>query len=120
MLKGLGNIAALMKQAQTMGPRMQEINEKLKTDRVSGTAGAGMVTVHVDGLGSVLSVDIDQVLIDKGDFEMVKDLLPAAINQAVAKANELKVEQMGSLTGDIELPAGLDDMMKKFMGPTDE
>ena len=45
MFKGLGNIASLMKQAQTMGPKMQEAMDELKTKQVTGTAGGGMVTV---------------------------------------------------------------------------
>ena len=85
-LGGLGNIAALMKEAQNIGPKMQEVTEKLKTERVSGTAGGGMVTVHATGHGQVLSIEFDSVLTEKADMEMVKDLLPAAINDALSKS----------------------------------
>lgn len=120
MLKGLGNlgnIAGMIKQAQEMGPKMQEAQERLKLKSVAGTAGGGMVTVHADGLGTVTKIEIDPVLIEKNDFEMVQDLLPAAINQAAAKAKELHVEEMKAVTGDLPLPGGLEDTLKNFLSP---
>ena len=116
-LGGLGNIAALMKQAQTIGPKMEEVTARLKTQTVSGTAGAGMVTVHADGLGTITKIEIDPVLIEKSDFEMVQDLLPAAINDAVSKAKQLHVEEMQAVTGDLPLPGGMEDALKNFMNP---
>ncbi|MEM7456428.1 MAG: YbaB/EbfC family nucleoid-associated protein [Planctomycetota bacterium] len=119
MFKGLGNIAQLLKQANTIGPKMEQINEELKNKRVSGSAGGGMVTVHANGHGHVLSIDVDPVLIEKGDVEMVKDLLPSAINQAVAAAKQLHVESMQSLTGGMQLP-GMEDAFKQLAGGLDE
>jgi DNA-binding YbaB/EbfC family protein len=116
MFKGIGNIASLVKQAQTMGPKMQEALEALKTRRVSGTAGGGMVTVHADGVGNILSVEIDPILEEKKDLEMIKDLLPAAINQAIAKQKELHMEAMQGVTGDLPLPGNMEDMLKNLMG----
>jgi DNA-binding YbaB/EbfC family protein len=115
-LGGLGNIASLMKEAQNIGPKMQEVAEKLKRERVSGTAGGGMVTVHASGHGQILSVEFDSVLTEKADMEMVKDLLPAAVNDALTKSAELKAEMMQSVTGDIPIPGNIGDMMKQFMG----
>ena len=115
-LGGLGNIASLMKEAQNIGPKMEAIAEKLKQERVSGTAGGGMVTVHASGHGQVLSIDIDPVLAEKADMEMVKDLLPAAINDALKKSAELKAEMMQSVTGDLPIPGDIGNMMKQFMG----
>ena len=76
MLKGLGNIAALMKNAQNIGGKMGEIGDELKAKRVSGSAGGGMVTVEANGLGHILSVKLDPVLVEKQDAEMIQDLLP--------------------------------------------
>lgn len=115
-LGGLGNIAALMKEAQNIGPKMQEVAEKLQQERVTGTAGAGMVTVHASGQGQVLSIEFDSVMIEKADMEMVKDLLPAAVNEALAKSAELKAEMMQEATGDLPIPGDLGDMMKQFLG----
>ena len=116
MFKGLGNLASLIKQAQSMGSQMPVKTEELKSKRVTGNAGGGMVSVQADGLGMVLSVTIDDILRDKGDMEMVQDLLPAAINDAMAKAKALHVEMMQEFTGDIPLPAGFDDMLKQMSG----
>ncbi len=119
MLKGLGNIASLMKQAQTMGPKMQEAMEELKTKQVAGTSGGGMITVNANGVGLVTSVEIDPVLIEKNDIEMIKDLLPAAINQAVAKSKQLHAEAIQSVTGDLPIPGNMENMLKNFMGNAD-
>ena len=118
MFKGLGNIASIMKQAQNMGGRMQAINDELRGKKATGTAGGGMVEVEVNGLGEALRVTIEPSLVEKGETEMIEDLLPAAFNQAVAKANQLRVEAMQSLTDGMDLP-GLGDALAKFTGMDD-
>jgi len=120
MFKGLGNIASLMKQAQTMGPKMQEAMEELKTKQVTGTAGGGMVSVVANGAGPILEVRIDPVLAEKNDLEMVTDLLPAAINDAIAKQKQLHMEVMSSVTGDLPIPGNMENMLKQIMGGEDE
>ena len=116
MFKGLGDIASLMNSAKTMGPKMEAMQEKLKEERVVGTSGGGMVTVHASGDGRIVSVEFDAVLTESKDMEMAKDLLPAAINNALAKANELKVEMMKDVTSDLPIPGNMEEMMKKFLG----
>jgi len=116
MLKGLGNIASLMSQARTMGPKMQEAMEKIKDQQVTGSAGGGMVTVTANGASQILKIEVDPVLAEKNDLEMVTDLLPAAINEALAKAKQLHVEAMQSVTGDLPIPGDMGDMLKKIMG----
>ena len=113
MLKGLGNIASLMKQAQQMGGQLQQINERLKSQRATGAAGGGMVEVEVNGLGEVLRVAIDPALVERGEREMIEDLLPAAANQALAKAKQLHVEAMQSLTEGLDMP-GLNEAISKI------
>ena len=78
-----------------------------------------MVTVHANGLGHILKIEIDPVLIEKGDVEMVADLLPAAINDVTAKSKQLHVDSMQSIAGGFALPAGLDEALQKFAGNTD-
>ncbi len=78
MFKGLGNLAGMLKQAQQMGSRLQEINETLRGRRAEGTAGAGMVTVEVNGLGEVLCCRINPSV--ASDRELIEDLIPAAVN----------------------------------------
>ena len=110
MFKGLGNLGNIMKQAQEMGGKMQQLTEELKTKRVTGSAGAGLVEVEANGLGEALAVRIDQSLIDKQDRELMEDLLPAAINAAQQKAKAIHAEQMQALTGGLNLP-GMEDLL---------
>ena len=107
MFKGLSNLAnlpALLKQAQEMSGKMQQLNAELKTKRVTGAAGGGLVEVDANGLGEALAVRIDPSLIEKQDRELIEDLLPAAINAAQAKAKELHAESMQQIAGGIALP----------------
>lgn len=113
MFKGLGNLAALMRNAQGITGRIDEVSEELKVKRATGAAGGGMVEVEVNGLGQVLSVTIDSQLMENNDRDMIQDLLPAAINEAASKAKQMHVEAMRELTGGMSLP-GLDDMIEKY------
>lgn len=113
MFKGLGNLANLggmLKQAQEMGGRLEQLTEQLKTKRVTGAAGGGLVEVEANGVGEVLAVRIDPSLFEKQDRELLEDLLPAAIKAAQNKAKELHSEAMSELTGGLNLP-GLSDML---------
>jgi DNA-binding YbaB/EbfC family protein len=115
VFKGLGNLAGMLKLAQTIGARMGEVTERLKQERVSGSAGGQMIVVHASGLGEILQVEIDPQLSAQNDLELIRDLLPTAINDALAKAKQRHVEVMKELTGGMDLP-GLDDAMKQLMG----
>lgn len=118
MFKGLGNLAnigALMKQAQEMGGRMQALQEELRTKRATGSAGGGLVEVDVNGLSEVLAVRIDPSLVEKGEREMIEDLLPAAIQAAQQKAKQMHAEAMQGLTGGVNLP-GLQEALAQITG----
>ena len=115
MFKGLTNLASLLKQAQQMGSQMQAINEQLKTKRALGSAGGGMVEVEVNGLGEVLRLSIDPSLVERGEREMIEDLVPAAMNQALAKSKQLHVEAMQSMTEGLNLP-GLSEAISQITG----
>lgn len=117
MFKALGNLAnigSLMKQAQEMTGRMQALQEQLKTKRTTGVAGGGLVEVDVNGVGEALAVRIDASLVEKGEREMIEDLLPAAINDAQAKAKQLHAAAMQSIAG--EMP-GLGEALAQLGGP---
>lgn len=113
MFKELGNMASMLRQAQQMGGKMQEVAAQLKSKRMTGSAGGGMIEVEANGAGEILRVKIDPTL--SGDLEMIEDLLPAAMNQVAAKAKELHMEMMQSVTGELNLP-GLDEAISKFTG----
>lgn len=118
MFKGMGNLFSLLKNAQNMGAKMGEISESLRNQRIIGQAGGQMVIVEVNGLSQVLDVTLDPILLEGENLEMLEDLLPAAINEALSKAKQLHIEAMQSLTGGIELP-GMGDLMKHFDPPLD-
>ncbi len=118
MLKGLGNLANLggmMQQAQQMGAKMKEMQESLKTKRVTGEAGGGMVAVEMSGAQEVVGVKIDPGLIERNEREMIEDLVAAATNDAATKAKSLYAEAMQDITGGLNLP-GMEGMMEKFTG----
>ena len=117
MFKGLGNIASIMRQAQEMGGRMQEIRERLKLQKVTGASGGGMVEVEVNGAGDMLKLVVEPSLLESGDREMIEDLVPAAVNQALAKARQLYAEEMKTLTEGINIP-GVGDAISQLVGDT--
>ncbi|WP_144184657.1 YbaB/EbfC family nucleoid-associated protein [Elioraea rosea] len=101
------NLANMMKQAQEMQSRMQEMQERLGQAEVSGQSGAGMVQVTMTGKGEVRRLKIDKALVDPAEVEVLEDLVVAAIADAKAKAEAMMSEEMGKLTGGLNLPAGL-------------
>ena len=115
LFKGLGNIGTILRQAHEMGGRLQAIKDRLKAQRVKGSAGGGMVEVEVNGTGEVLKLCIEPTLVEQGEREMIEDLVPAAVNQALTKARQLYTDEMKSLTDGIDIP-GLGDALTKFMG----
>ncbi len=103
-MAGLGDFAGLLKQAQQMQKEMGRVQEGLKDRIVEGTAGGGMVTVHVNGNMDVLAIKINPEAIDPDDKEMLEDLILAAVKQGVEKARELGKSELGKLTGGLSLP----------------
>ena len=118
MLKGLGNLAnlgSMLQQAKEMGTKMQSIQAELKEKRVTGIAGGGLVEVEANGASEVIAVRLDPELVAKGDREMLEDLLPAAFNDAHAKAAALHAEAMQQAAGGLDLP-GVGDALAQFTG----
>jgi DNA-binding YbaB/EbfC family protein len=113
MFKGLSQLAGLVSQARNLGEKMQTLQSELATQRATGRSGGDMVVVEVNGLGQVLSVKLDPVLVERRDQEMLEDLLPAAINDALAKSKELHVNAMQTMTGGLDL-SSMKDMLGKF------
>ncbi len=115
MFKNLANLGNIMRQAQEMGGRMQEVNDRLKAQKVTANAGGGMVEVEMNGLGQMLKLTIDPLLVENNEREMLEDLIPAAVNDAIQRAKQLHVEEMKSLTQGIDIP-GIDSAIEKFTG----
>lgn len=101
------NLTQLMKQAQQMQAKMQEMQQKLDGMTVDGSSGGGMVKVTITCKGEVTSLKIDPSLVNKDEVEILEDLIVAAINDAKAKAQKLTEEEMSKLTGGLNLPGGM-------------
>ncbi|MFJ8248313.1 YbaB/EbfC family nucleoid-associated protein [Peribacillus asahii] len=104
MRGGMGNMQNMMKQMQKMQKKMTEAQEKLGEERIEGTAGGGMVTVIVTGHKEIVDVTIKPEVVDPDDIEMLQDLVLAATNDALKKAEELTNKTMGQFTKGMNLP----------------
>lgn len=100
------NLSQLMKQAQAMQENMQKAQEELASTQVQGEAGGGMVRVTMTCKYEVKQVSIEDSLVGE-DKEMLEDLVAAAFNDATRKAEQEIQERMSSVTGGLDLPAGM-------------
>jgi DNA-binding YbaB/EbfC family protein len=103
-MKNLGN---LMKQAQEMQAKMQQLQERLADAEMTGAAGAGMVSVTLNGKGEMKKVKIDPSLFNAEDAEVVEDLILAAFADAKSKVEAYMAEEMAKVTGGLNLPPGM-------------
>jgi DNA-binding YbaB/EbfC family protein len=101
------NLGQMLKQAQQMQAKMAEMQAKLAETEVSGAAGGGMVEVVLNGQGEMRKVKIDRSLLDPEEGEILEDLIVAAFNDAKARVEARMQEEMGKLTGGLNLPPGL-------------
>jgi len=93
-----------MKQAQQLQSKMMKLQEELAEKTVESSSGGGMVKVTANGRQQVLSIQIEKEVVDPDDVEMLQDLVLAAINDALAKAQEMVSSEMGKLTGGLNIP----------------
>ena len=100
-----GQLAGLMKQAQQMQDNMRRMQEELAQVEVEGQAGAGLVKVVVTCRNEIRRFSIDPSLL-ADDKDMLEDLLVAATNDALRKAEQTSQEKMGGLTAGLPLPPG--------------
>jgi hypothetical protein len=100
-MKGMGN---MMKQAQKLQSRMMKLQEELAEKTVESSSGGGMVTVVANGRQQIVSIQIENEVVDPDDVDMLQDLVLAAVNDALAKAQEMVSSEMGKLTGGLNIP----------------
>jgi len=104
MLKGMGGMGNMLKQAQKMQKRLLEIQQELKERVVEGSAGGGMVRVSANGQQEILSVKIDPEAVNPEDVELLEDMVLAAVGQALEKSRQMAQDEMGKVTGGLQLP----------------
>jgi DNA-binding YbaB/EbfC family protein len=103
-MKGVPNMGKLMKQAQQLQTKMAKMQEELSEKTVEASAGGGMVVAVANGRQEILSIHIEQEVIDPDDAEMLQDLILAAVNDALNRAKEMMNEEMGNLTKEMNIP----------------
>ncbi len=100
-MKGMGN---MMKQAQKLQAKMLRMQEELADKTVEATAGGGMIKAVANGRQQILSIQIEKEVVDPDDVEMLQDLILAAVNDALAKSQEMVSGEMSKLTGGLKIP----------------
>ena len=98
------DLNSIMEQARGMQEKMAKIQQDLGQKTITGSSGGGMVTVTVNGQGDVLSISIENAVIDPAEQEMLQDLIVAATNDGIRKAKELGKQEMAQLTGGLNIP----------------
>ena len=104
------DISNIMEQARGMQEKMAKIQADLAQKTITGSSGGGMVLVTVNGQGDVISMSIEKAVIDPGESEMLQDLIVAATNDAIRKSKELSKQELGQLTGGLNIP-GLSNLL---------
>ena len=101
MMKNMGN---MMKQAQQLQAKMAKLQEELSGKTVETASGGGMIKVIANGKQQIVSIQIEKEVVDPEDVEMLQDLILAAVNDALAKSQEMVSGEMSKLTGGLNIP----------------
>ena len=94
----------MMKQAQQMQSKMQEIQKELAEKKVEAESGGGMVKVTANGKGEILSIRIEKEIVKQEEKEVLEDLVLVAINEALRRSQELNASEMSKVTGGLKIP----------------
>lgn len=101
MAQNFGNI---MKQAQKIQAKIARLQEEMAFRTVEATAGGGMITAVVSGKNELISMKIEKDVVDPEDIEMLQDLIVAAVNEGIRRAQEMVSEEMSKITGGLNIP----------------
>lgn len=104
----------LMREAQKIQTQMQKVQEEAKAKTIEASAGGGMVTVVANGGGEIVSIKIEKDVINPDDAEMLQDLILAASNEALRRAQQMVNDEVSKLTMGLQVPGmgGLGNMFK--------
>ncbi len=99
-----GNMNNMIKQAQKMHQDMLRVQEELEAKTVEATVGGGSVTVEVSGKKELIKISIQPDAVDPDDVEMLEDLILAAVNEGMRKAEEMATNEMNKVAGGMSIP----------------
>ena len=106
--KGLGggpqNMQAMLRQAQKMQEDMAAKQEELDAREYDISAGGGVVNVKINGKKEILAIDLKPEIVDPDDIETLSDILVAAVNEAIKRVEETNSEELGKITGPMNMP----------------
>jgi DNA-binding YbaB/EbfC family protein len=102
-----GNMGNLVKQAQKMQKDMEKVQQELQDKTVEASAGGGAITVVATGKKEIKEINIKPEVVDPDDVEMLQDLIMAAVNEALRKAEEMTSSEMSKITGGLGNIPGL-------------
>ena len=100
------NIDEILAMAQNVQNELQKVQDNLDTVEVEGQSGGGLVKVKASAKGRIISIAIDDSLVQVSEKQMLEDLLVAAFNDARAKADAASSTEMGKMTSGLPLPPG--------------
>jgi hypothetical protein len=100
----MANFSNLMKQAQQLQEKLVRAQEEAASKTVEASAGGNMVTAVVNGRLEVVSLRIDPTVLEGGDIDMLQDLVVAAVNEGLRKAQQMMAEVMGKAAGGLKIP----------------
>lgn len=100
----MANFGNIMKQAKKMQERMARLQQELETKTVEASSGGGMVSVVVNGKFEIIVLKIEKDVVNAEDVEMLQDLVMAAVNEGVRKAQEMTTTEMSKITGGLNIP----------------
>lgn len=104
MSKQFGPLGNIVKQAQELQERLGQVQEQAAARTVEAAAGGGMVTAVVNGRLELTALRIDPEVLKSEDREMLQDLIIAAVNQGIRRAQEMMAEEMKKVTGGLKIP----------------
>ena len=99
-----GNMGGMMKQMQKMQKQMEKMQKQLEETEVEASVGGGAITAKANGKKELLSISIDESVVDPDDVEMLEDLVLAAVNEALRSAEEMMTKEMSKITGGMNIP----------------
>ena len=106
--KGMGggpqNMQAMLRQAQKMQEDMAAKQEELDAREYDISAGGGVVNVKINGKKEILAIDLKPEIVDPDDIETLSDILVAAVNEAIKRVEDTNAEEMGKITGPMNMP----------------
>ena len=101
------DMMGMLKKAQALQTKMNELQAELKTREIIGSSGQGKVKVTMNGAHEVIKISIDPEVVKPDETDLLEDLMLAALNDAREKVTRMVEEEMGKLSGGMGLPKGL-------------